>query len=184
MLEQGNLRGELTRQTQQIRLLIDRELKRARIAGLSNPAQRIVLAKEVTDLVDTLKKIHWRKVLDIQCGIPVDCIFPGDRDDLLEMLGNLLDNACHWAGAKVRMTVTETSGQLTFTVEDDGPGCPREQLELLTQRGMRIDESRAGHGLGLSIVADIVEQYNGCLFFSDSRELGGFLAQVDLPYRS
>lgn len=178
---QDNLCGELGRQTQRIRLLVERELKRARIAGMATPGQRVILNEEIASLVDTLGKIYRDKGLAIECRIPPHSAFPGDRDDLLELLGNLLDNACQWAAHAVRLTVTATSKQLCFEVEDDGPGCAPEQLALLTQRGARVDESRRGHGLGLAIVTAIVDQYGGRLNLGRSPDLGGFLAEVEIP---
>ena len=178
---QGELGAELGHQTQQIRSLMERELKRARIAGSATPGQRVTLAREVTDLLDTLGKIYRQKGIASQCRIPPDSWFPGARDDLLELLGNLLDNAFKWTVNTVRLTVIEVGGWLRFTVEDDGPGCSSEQSQLLTRRGVRIDEARAGHGLGLAIVTDIVEQYGGRLRLDRSTELGGFLVEVELP---
>jgi signal transduction histidine kinase len=162
-------------------LLIDRELKRARIAGAAAPGQRVILENEIKDLVDTLKKIYRNKELSIQCQIPKGSFFTGDRDDLLELLGNLLDNACQWATHRILLTVKHNTEGLCLRVEDDGPGCPPEQLDLLTQRGVRIDESHGGHGLGLAIVADILEHYEGRLHLGRSSDLGGFLAQVEIP---
>ncbi|MCP5419741.1 MAG: sensor histidine kinase [Gammaproteobacteria bacterium] len=173
--------GEVARQTRQIRQLVDRELRRARIAGAATPGQRVVLNTEVDDLVDTLKKVHRDKPLLIDCHIPGNTLFPGDRDDLLELLGNLLDNACQWAAGRVRLTVRPSADWLILHIEDDGPGCPPELLTLLTQRGVRVDESRAGHGLGLAIVTDIVDQYGGYLELTRSNELGGLAVTVTLP---
>lgn len=178
---QDALCGELGRQTRRIRLLIDRELKRARIAGAAAPGQRVILENEIKDLVDTLKKIYRDKALSIQCQIPGGSFFTGDRDDLLELLGNLLDNACQWAAHRIRLTVADNAEGLSLRIEDDGPGCPPKQRDLLTQRGVRIDESHGGHGLGLAIVADILEHYEGRLHLGHSSDLGGFLAQVDIP---
>lgn len=166
---------------QHIRRLTERELKRARIAGGVIPGQRVLLAGEVTDLIETLRRIHRDRALRFDLRIPPDSTFPGDRDDLLELLGNLLDNACQWAKLVVRLSADATSEDLWLRVEDDGPGCPPDQLELLRQRGTRIDESRAGHGLGLAIVGDIVAQYGGALRLGRSDALGGFLAEVALP---
>jgi signal transduction histidine kinase len=141
----------------------------------------VVLTDEVADLVETLKKIYRDKRLDVQCRIPPNSLFPGERNDLLELLGNLLDNACQWASHRARLTIKETDQWQQLIVEDDGPGAPLEQLERLTLRGARIDESRSGHGLGLAIVNDIAEQYGGRLHLGRSQDLGGFLAEVELP---
>lgn len=183
MKAQGALCGDLEHQTVIIRSLIDRELKRARIAGAVMPGQQVLLAREVADLLETLRKIYQDKHLAMESYIPAESLFPGDRDDLLELLGNLLDNACKWAVGRVRLSVTETDHGLRIAVEDDGPGCAPEQLEHLTGRGARVDESRAGHGLGLAIVADILEQYDGRLQLGRSADLGGFLAAAELPGR-
>ncbi len=175
------LRDELGRQTRQLRALVERELKRARIAGGGAPGQRVVLAREIDDLLDTLRKIHRDRTLAVDCRVPPDSLFPGDRDDLLELLGNLLDNAFRHAAARVRLTAARDGGGLRLAVEDDGPGCSPEQLRRLTRRGVRIDEAGAGHGLGLAIVADIVEQYGGALRLGRSADLGGLLAEARLP---
>ncbi len=168
----------LRQQLQHIRALTERELKRARIAGGGAPGQRILLEREIADLVDTLGRIHRDRDLTFAIRIPPGSGFPGDRDDLLELLGNLLDNACHWAAGTVQLTVAVSAEYLSLRVEDDGPGCPPEQLAWLRQRGTRIDESRAGHGLGLAIAGDIVEQYAGTLTLGRSETLGGFLVEV------
>jgi len=178
---QEDIGEELALQTRQIHSLLNRELKRARIAGAATPGQRVVLTDEVADLVETLKKIYRDKRLDVQCRIPPNSLFPGERNDLLELLGNLLDNACQWASHRARLTIKETDQWQQLIVEDDGPGAPLEQLERLTLRGARIDESRSGHGLGLAIVNDIAEQYGGRLHLGRSQDLGGFLAEVELP---
>ncbi len=173
---------DLRQQLQHIHRLTERELKRARIAGGGTPGQRVLLAGEVIDLIETLRRIHRDRSLRFELRIPPDSVFPGDRDDLLELLGNLLDNACQWAKQAVQLTASTDSENLWLQVEDDGPGCPPDQLELLRQRGTRIDESRVGHGLGLAIISDIVAQYGGALRLDRSETLGGLLAEVTLPY--
>jgi signal transduction histidine kinase len=112
--------------------------------------------------------------------MPPQAALVGDREDLLELLGNLLDNACKWARHRVMITMQGQS-ELTMVVEDDGPGCPPEVLKHLTERGVRIDESTAGYGLGLAIVKDIVEQYGGDIRFGCSGRLGGFQACITVP---
>ncbi len=171
----------LRQQIHQIRALTERELKRARIAGGGAPGQRVLLEREVADLIETLRRIHRDRNPRIEVRIPASSAFPYDRDDLLELLGNLLDNACQWATAVVRLTASVTRQGLCLRVEDDGPGCPPEQMELLRRRGARIDESRAGHGLGLAIAGDIVRQYGGVLRLDRSTALGGLLAEAVLP---
>ncbi|MFO1420164.1 MAG: sensor histidine kinase [Candidatus Competibacteraceae bacterium] len=173
---------DLRQQLQHIRGLTERELKRARIVGGGAPGQRVLLDREVTDLVATLRRIHRERDVRIEVRIPPDSVFPGDRDDLLELLGNLLDNACQWAATVARLTVGADAKGLWLRVEDDGPGCPPDRLELLRERGMRVDESRAGHGLGLAIASDIVGQYGGMLRLGRSELLGGFLAEAVLPH--
>lgn len=172
---------DLRQQLQHIRALTERELKRARIVGGGAPGQRVMLEREVTDLVETLYRIHRDRNLIIETRIPPDCGFPGDRDDVLELLGNLLDNACQWAKTRVRLTATANAEGWWLRVEDDGPGCSPEQMEGLRQRGVRMDESRVGHGLGLAIAGDIVAQYGGTLRLGRSGTLGGFLAEVSVP---
>jgi len=173
---------DLRQHIQQIRTLIEREMKRARIVGGGNPGQRVLLNQEVADLMATLRLIHRGRDLHLAAQIPPDSRFAGDRDDLLELLGNLLNNACEWAVTTVRLTVEAEREWLRLRVEDDGPGCPLAQLELLRQRGTRIDESRAGYGLGLAIAGDIVSQYGGALRLGFSADLGGFLAEVTIPH--
>ncbi len=181
----GDAKGwwrDLRQQLQHIGALTERELKRARIAGGGIPGQRVLLAGEIGDLIETLRRIHRDRALHFELRIPPDSAFPGDRDDLLELLGNLLDNGCQWARRAVRLTAGTDADGSWLRVEDDGPGCPPDRLELLRQRGTRIDESRAGHGLGLAIVGDIVAQYGGALRLDRSETLGGLLAEVRLPH--
>jgi signal transduction histidine kinase len=103
-----------------------------------------------------------------------------DREDMLEMIGNLLDNACKWARHNIDVEIV-FSQTLTITISDDGPGCDELNAQLLTQRGLRLDESIQGHGLGLAIVLDIVKCYEGVLDIGRSEALGGFFATVRLP---
>ncbi len=118
--------------------------------------------------------------LDIRCdGMPVHSVNM-DREDLLELLGNLLDNACKWAQSKVRFAVEANADNLCIRVEDDGPGVFEPQLERLPQRGVRIDGSAQGHGLGLPIAREIVRLYGGGLAFGRSPKLGGLRASATL----
>lgn len=120
--------------------------------------------------------------LDLSYHVDPGLQLPWDREDLLELLGNLLDNACKWADADVRLAVSETPRSFLLAVEDDGPGIPQAQREQVLSRGARLDEQIDGHGLGLGIVRDIVEVWGGTLQLQDS-ELGGLKALIELPKR-
>ncbi len=173
------LRSAIRESTEAIRRIVERELKRARLMGDALPGQRVNLEDEVSLLTQTLKVLHADKALSINSRVAEDARFIGDREDLLELLGNLLDNACKWCRGRVSLTIANGDG-CRFIVEDDGPGCAPEELDALTQRGFRADESIPGSGLGLAIVKDVVESYGGTLGFGHS-SLGGLRVEVRLP---
>jgi signal transduction histidine kinase len=173
------LRQQLQTQTDSIHHCIERELKRARIAGDQRTQSAFNPQDEIISLAQLLKNIYAEKQLVIKVSAP-DVLIHFDREDLLEMIGNLLDNACKWAKHQVSVEIS-VSSMLTISVADDGPGCSEADTEFLIQRGLRLDESIQGHGLGLAIVFDIVNSYHGDLHISRSQELGGFLAEIKLP---
>ena len=105
---------------------------------------------------------------------------PIDREDMLELLGNLLDNAYKWANQRVNITVAINS-ELTICIEDDGPGTDPSQFQQLDKRGVRLDETKKGYGFGLGIASDMVREYRGTLSFSTSNTLGGFRVDITLP---
>lgn len=175
-----DIRSQLLQQVSLVQQQIEVELKRARLAGSATPGQQFRPAEELPILKKMLLQIYQQKDLTLTFSYPQSTISSLDRDDMLELFGNLLDNACKWANSQVNCTITKDE-QLTITIEDDGVGCAPEQLELLTERGIRIDESTAGHGLGLSIVKTIVDSYNGQLRLSASPSLGGFMVVITIP---
>lgn len=179
---QPGAQAQLREQSGKIRQLLDYQLKRARLAGAAAPGWQFRLSEELTPLADTLERIYADKQVTIEMNLPEQQLFAADREDMLELFGNLLDNACKWASSLVLLTVHEGEG-LVFTIEDDGPGAPVELRDQLTQRGVRLDESTFGHGLGLAIVKEIVDQYGGEIRFDQSERLGGFLVQVTMPGR-
>jgi signal transduction histidine kinase len=135
----------------------------------------------LTALRDTMRTVYRDKALTFDVRAPHGPVeHSADREDVLELLGNVLDNACKWARSAVRVTI-EPGEHLGITVEDDGPGCPTEQLQQIARRGVRLDESAPGHGLGLAIARDIVASYGGRLTFSRSRDLGGLRVMILLP---
>jgi signal transduction histidine kinase len=173
------VRERLLNQTTQLQQLMERELTRARLAGHSIPGQRLDPAQELKALKESLLTIHRDKPLDIQYQLDMEQTINMDREDFLELMGNLLDNACKWATQTIKVSIREENG-LQIQVEDDGPGCAEEELATLTQRGRRLDETTAGHGLGLAIVQDIIDSYHGSIHFGRSPELGGLQVTLRL----
>ncbi|MDO6618047.1 ATP-binding protein [Shewanella sp. 6_MG-2023] len=157
-----------------IRNMIERKLTAARITGDMLPAAQMVVPRDFEALISTLDKVHHHK--NIHCSIDVsDDIsrLPIHREDGMELFGNLLDNAYKWANSAVNLTVSQQQQTLTLCIEDDGPGVNDDQISQLTNRGKRLDEAVLGHGLGLSIVKEIVEQYGYQLKFERGDVLKG-----------
>ena len=175
------LRASLREQLQQIEQRLSRELGRARLAGEVLPGARFDCAQELPGLFATLSMIHDRG-LSLDWQAPRGLVLPRDREDLLELLGNLLDNACKWAAQRVQLTVEEDADGYRLCVDDDGPGIAAERRDAVLGRGTRLDEQVAGHGLGLGIVRDIIEAWNGHIELQDS-PLGGLRVMVRLPRR-
>jgi len=171
------------RQAERIHQLTDRELKRARLAGSGNTTQRFDPREELPILIEVLKQAHQKADLKVSLEIEDSIKLFGDREDMLELMGNLMDNAYKWAKSQISLSVAIDQKQknINIIVEDDGAGKTALELEQLAQRGVRLDESVEGHGLGLAICNDIVKLYAGSIHFSQSKELGGFQARVNLP---
>ncbi len=161
---------------------INRELKRARLAGKIIPGQHFNATAEIPDLISMMRKVNAEKQLEFEIMLPAEAGVQADREDMLELLGNLIDNACKWASQHVRLSV-ELTPDWQLTIEDDGPGVDVDALVSLSQRGTRLDEKTPGHGLGLSIVEEIVDQYDGKLTFTHSARLGGLKVEVTIPHR-
>ena len=173
------LQQQLQTQLATIHHCIDRELKRARIAGNQQTVMAFNPYQELMALTQLLQNIYAEKQLQFEVCAP-DMLVHYDREDLLELIGNLLDNACKWTKHNICIDIS-VSESLVITVTDDGPGCEQADEQLLGQRGLRLDESVRGHGLGLAIVGDIVGYYGGSLKLGRCPQLGGFLVIVRLP---
>ena len=157
-------------------------LARARAAATQHvPGQRTPLAPVLDSLLRTMDRLHADRHLDLGAeGVPPELAFAGEAQDLQEMLGNLLDNACRSARAAVTVQAAREGPWLRITVDDDGPGIAPEQRAAVLQRGVRLDETRAGSGLGLAIVVDLARIYGGDLTL-DGAEAGGLRARLSLP---
>ncbi len=168
-------------QLERIEKLMERELKRARLVGKGISGQRFDSQQELPDLIGLLQQIHARRNLSIEYSVENSVPQFGDREDMLELIGNLLDNACKWAASAVSCTVSNREEIYRIIIEDDGEGLSTSKLEDLVKRGVRLDESTEGHGLGLAIVKDIADLYDGNIEFSRSEDLGGLKVTVSFP---
>jgi signal transduction histidine kinase len=180
-LDKGPLGELVSRQVKSMRRQVDHYLARARAAGaLDVLGNRTLVAPVLEDLARVLRQIHVESavVVDVQC--PPTLAFRGERQDLEEMAGNLIDNACKWSHGHVRVTAESTGPNVCLCVEDDGPGLTPHERDQVGERGERLDESVPGSGLGLAIVRDIAKLYAGSLEL-DNSPLGGLRARLTLP---
>ncbi len=155
-------------------------MRRARLAGSGASTQAFAAREQLAALVEALRRLHAGRALRIDVVAPEERL-PLDREDMLELFGNLLDNACKWANAAVRVELVDRGDAVAFCIDDDGPGVAQPLLGRLGGGALRADESRPGHGLGLTIVGDIVAQYGGTIEYLRSPRLGGLRVQGSLP---
>jgi two-component system sensor histidine kinase PhoQ len=185
---EGPARPTLGAEIDRMSSIVEHQLKRAAASGGALLGQApTAVAPMLAELRGTLMKVHANKDFSIELDATDDACFIGDRDDLLELFGNLLDNACKWCRSRVVVAVrshvdgTRRDG-LSLLVEDDGPGISRADRARVFERGIRADESVQGHGIGLAMVRDTVELYGGTLDLDES-PLGGARISVTLPGR-
>ena len=179
---------KITEQATIMRDQISWYLDRARAAALTgSPGGATPVGPVIAEIARVFERIHPQRHLDIEADGGEDLRFRGERQDLQEMVGNLLDNAGKWSSGDVRIAARRlaeaTAGappRLVVTVDDDGPGLPETARAEVMRRGMRLDETKPGSGLGLSIVTDIASQYGGKLTLGAS-PLGGLRAEIVLP---
>ncbi|MBF0097684.1 MAG: GHKL domain-containing protein [Magnetococcales bacterium] len=177
------LRAELEERLAALHELIERELRRARLADHALSGTLFCPKQSLGDLVRALKNINFQKNIEVELDFSPGMLLPFDQEDMTEIFGNLLDNAFKWAHGRIGVTLEEQEQQFTIRVEDDGPGVDAEEMVRLSERGVRIDESRPGHGLGLAVVRETVQHYGGTLHFSRSA-LGGLQVEISLPMPS
>jgi signal transduction histidine kinase len=178
-------------QVQLARRHIDWHLARSRMAASTGlPGQRVPVVHTLQGLVRVMQRVHAERGLDITLDVAdEDVQFAGEAQDLQEMLGNVLDNACQWAHSSVRIRVSlggalAHGGAVTTCrvgIEDDGSGMPAEQMPRVLQRGVRLDESVPGSGLGLAIVRDLVDMYGGELQLKTPAQGRGLQVTLILP---
>jgi signal transduction histidine kinase len=182
----GGAKGQLiTEQAASMQKQVEHYLQRARVAAQRDSVvYRTPVAPLVQRMVRVLQKLNPRT--DLSLSLPaMDIVFAGEREDLEELLGNLLENAMKWARSAVAVSVTPAAGKegaanlFEISIEDDGPGIPEDKAREAMQRGRRLDETKPGTGLGLAIVAELVNEYGGALALERS-DMGGLKAVVRL----
>jgi two-component system sensor histidine kinase PhoQ len=160
--ESSELTGRVEEQIERMNDIVRYQLRKpATIAGDNLGLAPIAVDKEVARLVDGLAKVYKDKSPKIDLKVAPGMRFRGDSGDFLELAGNLLDNACKWCKSRVKLDIEATAEGLRMTVADDGPGIPKNAADLLLKRGMRLDESAPGHGIGLAVVKEIAASYGG-----------------------
>jgi signal transduction histidine kinase len=164
-----------------------RQLERARLAARPTVLGTLIdVPPVVTALARTMEKLHRDREIAIAVDVPPRARFRGEQQDLEEMLGNLVDNACKWARSRVAVEVVaedasaDGKSKMRVIVDDDGPGLSPAERERVARRGQRFDESKPGSGLGLSIVVELASLYKGVLTLETS-PIGGLRAELALP---
>jgi two-component system sensor histidine kinase PhoQ len=182
-------RAALDHEIDRIAQIVDHQLQRAATSGGATLGQPTVAVGPILlELRAAMRKVHAHKDLAIEIEVSPGAGFVGDRGDITELLGNLIDNACKWCRSKVlvrvRLDAARPAAQsLNIRVEDDGTGIAVADRSRVLARGVRADERAPGHGLGLSMVADTVALYGGTLLISESATLHGACMEVALPGR-
>ena len=180
--------SKIGEQAELMRDQIDHHLNRASMAARSGViGSQTAMRPVIEALIRTLGRIHEERGLTLAHSCPEDVMFPGEKHDLEEMIGNLLDNACKWARSEVELSVSlradtdaARTSTLVITVDDDGPGLPKRERLAAIKRGRRLDVTKPGSGLGLSIVSELAHLYQG-RFSLDKSAKGGLRARLELP---
>lgn len=179
----GPLADIVRRQSEVMKGQVDHHLRRARAAARAahGLGEKTPVGEVIDELAVMLERVFQSKDVEIDWRAPDELAFLGERQDLQEILGNLMENACKWSTRRVRVSAGASGlGQMIAVVEDDGPGLPVEQRDDALKRGARMDENAPGSGLGLAIVDDLTRAYGGRLTLAAS-DLGGLKAVLELP---
>ncbi len=172
----------VTRQAVVMRGQIDHHLRRARAAARAqNLGERTLVEPALDELARMLERVYQSKKVLIDWSADETLTFRGERQDFLEIAGNLFENACKWCRKMVEVSAEASGdGKMLLVVDDDGPGLPEERRDEVLKRGARLDESAPGSGLGLSIVDELARAYGGKVAL-DKSPLGGLRVTVELP---
>lgn len=176
-----DLAATVRQQVDRMRRQVDYHLAHARAAASgATPGARSSVTASAEGLARTLMRLHAERGVAIHLAIDADLPVRVEREDLDEMLGNLLDNACKWAKSRVTLESARVGAEVVLTVDDDGAGIAPSMRDAVLQRGVRADETAPGSGLGLAIVRDLAELYGGSITL-ETAPAGGLRARLALP---
>lgn len=178
----GQLAEVVERQAQTMREQVDHHLRRARAAARSQTSgERTPVEPILDELAVTLERIFQDKGVEIDWRCPEDLCFQGEKQDFMELAGNVMENAGKWCKGRIRAEAAPSGeARMLLTVDDDGPGLPPEERAQALKRGQRLDENAPGSGLGLSIVDELTRAYGGSVHLGES-PMGGLRVTLDLP---
>jgi len=178
---QVDLAAAISEQLDRMRRQMDYHLAHARAAASgAAPGAQCRVVESADGLARTLRRLHAERGLTIDVRVAEEHAVRAQREDLDEMLGNLVDNACKWARTSVALASCAANGKVVITVDDDGPGLAESLREAVLQRGVRADEAAPGTGFGLAIVRDLAELYGGSIVLERATP-GGLRARLTLP---
>ena len=179
-IKDDDQKQNLQEQIQRMDNIIGHQLQRAATAGSSPIRKSIDVEPVINKITRALNKVYQDKQIQFDSHLPGDLTVRVDEGDIMEVMGNVMDNACKWCAQRVRISVSLKDKRARFTIADDGPGVKGSEIEHVIQRGGRIDQSMPGQGIGLSVVMDIVTAYNSELTITHS-DLGGAAFTFDFP---
>jgi len=177
---EGDSQRLLSEQVRRMNQIVGHQLQRAAASGRTSLTRQLPLRPLVRRIADSLSKVYADKGIEWRIDLPENLAFPGDEGDLMEMFGNLMENACKYGRCRVRVAGAEVGG-LRLSVEDDGPGIAEDQVDEVVLRGHRADQRQPGQGIGLAVVQDIVAAYAGRLQIGRSESLGGAAIILTFP---
>jgi signal transduction histidine kinase len=178
---QGDLAASIAAQIDRMRRQVDHHLARSRVdVSRHRVVSAVTVAASADGIVRTLTHLYAERGLSLDAHVEPAIAVLVPREDLDEIIGNVLDNACKWARTRCRLRATAQRDRVTLVIEDDGPGIPAEMRRQVLTRGVRADEAVPGSGLGLSIVRDLADAYGGRIALDDA-PLGGLRVTIELP---
>ncbi len=176
----AEVRKDLLTHAELMQTGIQHKLKHAQLSGAGSKEAPFNPHVELQGMLQALRAIYRDKNIQYEVDVP-DQEFLIDRQDCLELLGNLLDNASKWSRKRVRLQMTLLNQGLSLVVEDDGPGCSDAEIRILSEPGMWLNKTHGGHGLGMSLIRSIVGLYSGKVSFGRSPSLGGLHVDILMP---